>query len=156
MNYKRVAKCLGGLSFGGLSVVFALANLPHFPEVKKPFIDDAHKTITLANRDMMELSIQALQLKNEGLGVKKRVSDPVFCERALHYIAWAEQNIIHLNDMVIAGTVQSWLWNRDTYPWTKVEEDRAHTEATGQGVQDDLNAVSDACKQYAPSPKNYK
>lgn len=152
MNYKIVAKCLGGLS-----VVFALANLHHLPEdIKKPFINDAHKTITFANRDMMELSIRALQLKNEGLGVKKRVSDPVFCERALHYIAWAEQNIIHLNDMVIAGTVQSWLWSGGDYSWTKVEEERAHIEDTGQRVQADLNAVSDACKQYAPSPKNYK
>lgn len=146
MNYKRVAKCLGGLS-----VVFALANLHHLPEdIKKPFIDDANKTITLANRDMMELSIQVLRLKNDGLGVKKRVSDPVFCEGALRYITRTEQNIIHLNDIVIAGTAQSWFWNRDKYPWTKVEEERAHIEDTGQRVQADLNVVYAACKQYAP------
>lgn len=150
MNYKRVAKCLGGLSFWGLSAVFALANL-HLPEdIKEPFINDAYKTITLANRDMMELSIQALQLKNDGLGVEKRVSDPVFCEGALRYITWAEQNITHLNDMVIAGSTRLWLLDRDKYPWTNVEKDRAHTESMAQGVQADLSAVSDACKQYAP------
>lgn len=151
MNYKRVAKCLGGLSFWGLSVVFALANLHRLPEdIKEPFINDAHKTITLANRDMMALSIWGLQLKNDGLGVERRVSDPVFCQRALDLIALAEQNIIHLNDMVIAGTVHLWVWNRGKYPWTNVEEERAHTEAMGQGVQDDLNAVRNACAPRAP------
>lgn len=152
MNYKTVAKCFCGIALGS---AFALANLHRLPEdVRKPLIEDAHKTITFANRDMMELSIQALQLRNEGVGPQNRVSDPAFCEGAFRYIARAEDDIIHLNDIVIAGTTQLWIWNREKYSLKDQAGDRAHIEDAGSRVQEHLNEVKDGCRRkgHGPTP----
>lgn len=142
MNYKRVAKCLGGLS-----VVFALANLHRLPEdIKDPLIRDEQARITEATNIAQSISYEALGYNSNQ---KFRPPDSAFCKAASAYAAQAESNMDQLQMIVFSGTVRLWILDT-SYTWNDVQADRDIMETMKGHIQKDLEEVKKACAQHTP------
>ena len=137
MNYKIVAKCLGGLS-----VVFAVATHLLPESLTGSLIREEHQMITDATQTAMGYLFESLVYKNEGTAKKPQASDPckTFHENATQLSGGMED----LENRVNAATFRLWILDK-SYPWKNLGEDRAHFQDIASEVGRNLTAVQSAC-----------